>query len=266
MSPLTKALVVIVSLLTCVQVALVVPFVAKVDDYKAKLSEKDSQYQEQRAKAQTKDSLLAEARAKLAARDEAGNAQLAAANQANQQLQMQLRDATSRASKAEASVSTLTAKLGELEQSLAKSTSITGESLAAADSLRRELAETQTRRREVEGSLDTARAELEQAVRQVQYYQEKLIAADVQAAGGAAPSLADAVEGKVTQVVDKNGRLFIEINLGSADGLVQGAELIVSRDELVGLVVVTEVASNTAVARIDSMKLVPAVGDIVFSG
>lgn len=288
MSILTKLFVVLVSVLSILLVALVVPFVANTENYKAlrdadaaKLASAMQTAQERQAEIvglQTRAAETTEAhRAALAERD----TQIAMLTQKLADAEMRAESQQTRLSKMEADLARLTAAEQQHAQFLAAQEAELKARREADVEQKTRLIQSADRINELAGQNE----QLQQAVRR---FREELQArteerdtlasqiqrlpADVRASLSAesASGVFEAqtlLQAQVTEVQQFSGQTFAQINIGANDGVAQNMKFIIHRgDTYLGDLVITLVDDRAAAGVIRMAQGAVQVGDSVRSG
>ncbi|MEM1097208.1 MAG: hypothetical protein AAGH92_00330 [Planctomycetota bacterium] len=272
MSPLTKAFVVLVTVLSILLVTLVVPFVAQVDDLKAERDAFDaiaSASQVTISDLQSQVTTLREGRAANEANLQATIRQLesdlatAKGNETNLQAQL---------AKASAESDAIRATIVSMNEADKTKTALLETTLGQVNDTQGKLVERSTENTQLiarNNQLEADRAALENQTRslreQLQALNEEVATLEqaVVAAGGSIPEAGAAVAvvptstepvyGAVTgQGVIPGGKTLVQLNIGSADGVVAKQRFVAFRgnDELVANLEVQSVDASESVAVI----------------
>lgn len=276
MNALTKAFVVVVTILSVVLVALVVPFAARVPDYAQQFKEMEQDRDTQLAKAQQTAadvrSAIAEAGTDIAAAQETIaklTAELGQANNANKVLQTQLEQSRVTVSQASAGLEIaardneqksqqITKQAELIQQQLGQIADLSSQrgdlsqSLIEARANIRRLSDNYMRIQEENKSLNQQllerTADLKKAKDALAGYVddvEETIATNVQPQGGIK------IEGSVTGIDEAQGITFVQVNVGKRDLVKQGMKFTVSRgDEWIGNIVIDVVDTAEAVGKL----------------
>jgi hypothetical protein len=287
---LTKVFVVLVTLLSILLVALVVPFVANVDDLQNDLAQQTTLRQAAEASA-------ADAKAKLLEAQEKSGATLASLNETIKQVQTE-RD------KLQGDIVAVRAELAR-EKADKQALNATVEAMTTGDRSKTELlnvyntqlqdaqtkvVEQATRLTELQdrvNELSSQAAALQTSVRRLTEQkaaatqQVAALTSQVEGAGltpvtvatassTQAPSITPSapVYGKVTGLrAAPSGDQLVELNIGRSDGIGQGARLLVYRgtSDLVAVLEVRSADEGVAIASVQSIKSSIQVGDNVVS-
>jgi hypothetical protein len=268
LSPLTKALVLIVTILAVVLVALIVPFAAKVDNWKERYQQETSA----RAAAEQKASLTQNDIQAMAAANQRQttqlNQQLASLQQqvltltsARQQAEVSLIEARSARERAEADMRALTA-------SSERATSLATKLTEQTQQLQDRLVTQQTRNIELADRNAALMSETATLTRQVRRLRETMLAMEDQnrqlttrlAQAGISdrdlasqtPVLPSAdISGQIMRVDNVADTTLVLVNLGTRDGVSENMKFMVYRgDEFVGNLLIETVDVDNAAGRI----------------
>ncbi len=290
MSPLTKVFVVLVTLLSILLVALVVPFVANVDDLKKEMAQTSTLLQAAQTAAESAKAELLESKEKV-------DTTIAGLNQTITQIQTE-RD------KLQGEAVAVRAELAR-EKADKQALSATVEAMTTNESTKTELlsvyntqlqsAQTKvvdqaTRLTELEdrvNELTSQGAALQTNIRRLiernasSTQEVAALTQQIEGLGATPVSVASAVAqqaptvttsepiyGRVTGMrAASSGDQLVELNVGRADGIGQGTRLLVYRgtSELVAVLEVRSADEGVAVASIQSIKSAIQVGDNVVS-
>ncbi len=281
MSPLTKAFVVLVTLLSILLVALVVPFVANTDDLRGRITELEGSLAASEAVARSKTAQVAQLQEGSSAdvallnkqiSDQLGeNARLI---QTVTTLEAQVKEANSKVDKLGASSVLAQNSINQITALLDNRTAALTDAQATNVALRTENAQLIQRNNELDSQVTGLN-------RSVRLLREQLADVQGQLAGGGSAAAAHAsaspattapsaeVLGQVTgvQPVDE-GVTFIQLNIGANDQVAANTKLIIYRDgsQLVGTATIKSVDETVSVARVDSAQSNVRVGDAVVTG
>lgn len=278
MSPLTKALVLLVTVLSIVLVALVVPFVANTDDLEGQISALETKVASANAAAQkakadlaSLEANLSEGQSELQRRVEGllgDNTQLTSANAA---LEGQLKEAQAGVDKLGASLALMTSTQEQLTALLDQSTSSLEISQGSNVELKKENAQLAQRNNDLD-------AQVTGLTRTVRSQNEKIVDLQEQLNGGAFRGPDDGsrgaglnipeVRGAVTGTQQIDDIILISVNVGANDQITQGTQFTVYRgeDQYVGRATVMSVDETASVARVDATRQPIRRGDGVITG
>lgn len=276
MSPLTKALVLLVTILSIVLVALVVPFVAQTDDLNAEISGLETKVSVAEAAALKAGNDKAELQKALA---DAGTDQSEAINslrtdntkltQTVTTLEAQVKESNSQVDKNITTISLMSATQDQLTQLLEDRNSIVSDSQASNVKLKTEAAQLV----QANNDLD---AQVTGLTRTVRLLNEKVVDLQEQLAGGAAGSttttalvdLGKEIQASVTGIEKVGDMTFAELNVGSNDSVSPNTKFVFFRngDQFVGTATTLSVDETVSVVKIDSAKTAVVVGDNAMTG
>lgn len=277
MSPLTKALVLLVTILSIVLVALVVPFVAQTDDLNAQISGLETKVSVAEAAALKAGNDKADLQKALA---DAGTDQSEAINslrtentkltQSVTTLEAQLKEANSQVDKNITTISLMSATQDQLTQLLEDRNTIVSESQASNVKLKTEAAQLV----QANNDLD---AQVTGLTRTVRLLNEKVVDLQEQLAGGGAAGsattaragdLGKEIQASVTGIEKVGDITFAELNVGSNDSVGPNTKFVFFRngDQFVGTATILSVDETVSVAKIDSAKTAVLVGDNAMTG
>lgn len=289
MSPLTKAFVVLVTVLSVLLVALIVPFVARTQDANTRIRELEAQVQTANQTAALRQGEV------TTVMDQLASLQSQFANERNA-MNSQLVTAQSQRDQAQADLAKERAERVDLRTSLARLTAAAEQDAALLSTLRNEL---NTGREEVVTvrgqniqladravELESSLAASERAVRslreQMMAMQQQLAVYDNvlaanpelrphfeggQQTGGTGTPTTTPVQGQVTTVQGDARNQFVQVDLGSNDGIQQGNRLMVARGrDFVATVVIEQVNPDASAGRVILSQQPVQQGDSVFGG
>lgn len=276
MSPLTKAFVVLVTVLSILLVALVVPFVAKTGTLTDEISTLQTQVQVANAAATT---AKAE-QTRLLAAQAGGNADLEAAvntlRSENLRLAQQLATATAGEQQAANELSKASATKTIMAQSSDRLTELVQNRTTALSEAQNQLVTVKTQNAQLIQQNNELDAQVNTLTASLRLMKERLAGA----VGGPAASsytgassarAADnskAIRGNVSDVESTNGITLIQINVGANDGLTPGSKVLIYRgsDSYIATAVIDSVDGNVSVARVAQANGSIQAGDSVLAG
>lgn len=279
MSPLTKALVLLVTVLSIVLVALVVPFVANTDDLEGKITALETQKSGAEASARAANAKLVSLEAMLSESD-ADRQRTIAQLQGERttlasrvdELEGKLKGAVSNADKLGASLALLGESQKQLTELLDGRTTALGEAQSANVDLKREIAQLAQRNDELDNQVNsltrTTRAQKEQITDLVGQVSDGGAAIE-RTGGGVGPAPAPEVRGAVTGAQQLDNEItLIQLNVGANDGVSPGTQFVVytGNNDYVGRATVQTVDETVSVAKVDSAQRRVRAGDGVISG
>lgn len=275
MSPLTKALVLLVTILSIVLVALVVPFVAQVDDLNAEISDLQTQVQVANAAAARDGSENDLLKAQLAKTDTSKDKEIIALRtevtektQERATLEAQLKESTSQVDKHVNTITLMSATQDQLTALLQDRNALVSESQASNVKLKTEAAQL------IQANNDLV-AQVEGLTRTNRLQSEKIVDLQEQLAGGTpgtgpgpGPGLAPEIRGSITGIERVDDITFASLNVGSNDAISPNTKLVLFRngDQFVGTATIMSVDETVSVAKIDSAKMDVVVGDNAMTG
>ena len=278
MSPLTKAFVVLVTVLSILLVALVVPFVAKTGTLTDEISSLNTQVQVAEAAAT---SATAE-KTRLLAEQSGGNAELqAAANtlrSENLRLAQQLATATAGQQQAANEMAKASATKTIMAQSGERLTELVQDRTQALTAAQNELVTVKTQNAQLVQQNNELDAQVNTLTASLRLMQERLADASSGATAstysgtGSARSSdsSKAIRGNVSDVESTDGITLIQINVGGNDGLIPGSKVLIYRgsDNYVATAIVNTVDGNVSVARVSQIQDNDTIraGDSVLAG
>lgn len=290
MSPLTKVFVVLVTVLSVVLVALVVPFVANTENYKAKLAVAQSDRDAAAARAKG----LETAAGIAAERDAERVANLVNENRLlttqRNEYANKLGDISSSLSSERASKGKADADVSRLSASNAQLTSITAALQTELSLRRKENEEKQATAiaqadqiRDLEGAKETLSRQVRSLQQQVVAVQDRSKTLEDAMArldpstraqimggeqtGGPEFEASTPILGKITAVQRVAEDTFVQINVGKNDGVQANMKFLVHRgNQFLGTLVITTVDGRAAAGRLRLSQGDIVAGDAVLSG
>ena len=293
MSPLSKAFVVVVTVLSVLLVALVVPFVAKTQNYKQQLgaAENRAAAADQRARsAQSEISLLQskESEQLIGLNDQVAN--LTAINSQLQQDNAGLRD---QVAQQQAEMAARNAELASFAASTKQQAQLLEAITNELNTSRSKLVALQTQVIELSDRNNELNAQLDGFARQVRQFKENSVAAEQRAEQleSAIAKLPDDIRipiidtsggtgttgrivpdvpivGNVTLIEDLGGGLtLVQVDVGSKDGVEKDMEFLVHRGEMfLGTLVIEKVDTSDSAGRLDLIAGAINKGDSIYAG
>lgn len=289
MSPLTKTFVVLVTILSVLLVALVVPFVANTQDLRAQVNELEGELstaQLQARNAQNRlDAMRSQESQRIAdLRDENRQleSQIANLEQRVASLQQDLQDARTRNQQLAGSFDVLSAEASQLTQINESKTNQLADAREKLVDQQRRVIELTNRTAELESSLDTQTRQVRRFKEQYQQSRDRSAqlearwaqvpdAAKQQITGEDGPPIstpAEPIAGNVTGV-DKpsEGVTLVQVDIGENDNVRQNMRFLVHRGErYLGTLVIDRVDADQAVGRMKLQKGPVKQGDSVYAG
>lgn len=278
MSPLTKALVLLVTILSIVLVALVIPFVARTDDLNAQIKDLQTRVSVANAAAAKADGDKAALQEQLAKSDDQLSGDLRDLRSENEKLtqtvttlEAQVKESNSQATKLGTTISLMTATQDQLTNILQNR----NEALAEAQSSNVDYQKQNAQLAQANNDLD---AQVTGLSRTVRLLNEKVVDLQGQLAGGAAgpggdggpvgPGTTAEIRGSITGVQNIDDITLISLNVGANDAVSPNTKFVIFRngDQFVGTATIKSVDETVSVARIDSSKGPIRVGDNAMTG
>jgi myosin heavy subunit len=291
LSVLTKVFVVLVTVLSVLLVALIVPFVANTQNYRQLYESAQSQARGAEVKA-------ASVQAEINAAQEANALRVAELNNKNQQLtatintlQTDLADARANGAKsasdlaklqadvsrlsaaANTSASLLDATRSELSQWREKAVAADTQLIQRADrinqleSTNETLVRSVDRLREQMTALQEQSKELEKLWASVPESVRQQVTGQTASADGGEVASTVAIRGQVTKVETMDDTTFVQLNVGSNDGVRPNMKFLVHKgDQFVGTVMVSAVDANASAGRVTLAQGTITAGDAVLTG
>ncbi len=289
MSPLTKAFVVLVTVLSVALVALVVPYVAQTEDFNAEIKRLEG-------KAAAADQSARIAEQEKSAVQEKVSEESALLNQRITTLTKEMSDLRTQADEAKKSVLLSDRKVQQLESELSRFSAAAEQdanllTVTTADlkQTRQALVDAQTKLVQLGDRNNELESQRDSLTRQVRRLGEKMVSleqgnvelrgllAKVPEQYRQAISTGEAAEvaiestvsiaGTITDVEDAAGTQLVQVDVGSKDGVEANMKFLVHRDDqYVGTFVVDRVESAIAAGRITLSKSQVQSGDQIYSG
>lgn len=277
MSPLTKAFVVLVTILSILLVALVVPFVANTDALNDQVAELKNEVRSAEASARLKETEAATARAAQISDVETLQTRITSLLGDNAELKQAAAAKVADLKKAENQVESLTASQAILSESLNRTAELLSSRTTLLEqfqtknvSLNQQNAElVQTNNllaAQVSGLNEASRTLTEQLVEANERIENLMLVGpggDPPPPGPTAKVLAS-----VTNIQDVNGIKIVQFNVGANDQIKMNDIFVIYRngDELVGTAAVKSVDQNASVAQLQTITQPVRVGDSAMSG
>lgn len=286
---LTKAFVVLVSVLSVVLVALVTAYVAAQDDLRAELNQ-------QRQQLEARDATIAQQQARLNNLEQQHSEQLNNLRNERNALVNEVDRLEGQVSEAESALSEEKARIAELEASVARlsaaGTQNAGLLEQLNDELQRRREEAVVRQRQIIESTDRI-AELESEVsaytREVRRQREQMAAMQedrreleerwdrvpesirVQITddptGETVAQAPHPIMGQITAVRESGDELLVQVNVGDRDGVLENLPFMVYRgDEFIGMLMIEQVDTNASVGRMTLIQGQVEAGDRIYVG
>ncbi len=281
MSPLTKAFVILVTILSILLVALVIPYVANTDDLRGQIGELEAEVQSAKASAKVSAQETADLRQNQAADDQQLQQRLTDLLAENTDLRNQVNAIQGDYAKAQDHIASLTASQQIVNESLNRTaellqsrTSLLEESQGSNVQLNRQIAELVTANSDfaaqVDGLTQTNRIlqeQLAEANRQLTMLAEgRQQGGGEDGLGGGGSSEAPVnVQGSVTAVEEVGGIKLVQLNIGRNDNITENTRVALYRgsgnNTLVGLAEIRSVDDNVSVGQMLNEQRAPQAGD-----
>jgi hypothetical protein len=294
LSVLTRFFVITVTLLSVALVAVVVPFVAKTEDYRSKVTEAENQRVRAEITARLRDAEVAQVQERVSKK-------LTDMSFQNQQMTSEVARLQEELNTSRALLATAKAENANNGANLAHLSASHEQFALIVESMRKELnerrgqaLEQQKKIIELADESDRLKAELDSLTRQVRQYQETTVALEDRNAdlekmlGRLDPAIRQQIEGQdvagatnrpfmpdylidgqVTKIARLDDETFVELNIGSNDGVEKNMKFRIHRgDDFIANLVVTVVdidACSGRVVLVDDGQQV-TVGDSVQTG
>lgn len=285
MSALTKAFVVLTTILSVLLVALVVPFVARTQNFQDQVRSLEQQRTVAEQTARQRQLDLQNVVDQLGAQQQQSQQQVADLNAQIRTLQTQLQDERTKAQ-------TERAQLADLRASLTRFGAAAEQDAALLQTLRNELNSSREELVQVRGrNIELAdrgvelQSQLDAYDREVRRLRERMVGLqeEVQAmtgviesnpelreqlaSGESAPTQAPEVRGQVTAVQEAGDATLVSVDLGSADGIQEGNRLMVARgQEFLGTLQIDTVRESEAAGRMVLQQGTVQQGDTIYGG
>ena len=290
MSPLTKAFVVLVTLLSILLVTLVVPFVASVDNLREEATAAKDRASAASASINSLKADLLTARETIEAKEAAQNTALNQLQSQVSQLQGQNSSLTAQVAQAKADAQSTQALLETYAENDRTKTTLIDGYVARIETLQQKLVDRTTENTQLVDRNNALTNEVGQLFRSVRKLREQtitfqeeiarltatLVAADIDIPSDdvQVPVVAsgEPIYGQITALqTTTGGKELVEINLGSSDGIVAKQQFVAYRltgggqEELVGRLEIMSVDESVAVAAVVNRQQAIQTGDFVVS-
>lgn len=289
MGVLTKVFVVLVTVLSVVLVALIVPFVANTENYKQRLDDAQNARAAAENLAQMRQQELNDAQDK-----ESQEVTLLKAQANNLVTQMQL--LSQQLAESEAKAQSESRKLAQYEADWSRLTAANQQHAQITKDLQQELKERrekmvdqQTRMIQLADRNNELESQLGALTRQVRRVHEKLTHLQEQNADlerklaqlppqwqarilsedtAAAPFVPETpIRGQITRVEQIDDETFVEVNVGTNDGVATNMKFLVHRgSQFLGSLVITNVDVQSSAGRMQLLQGQVAIGDAILTG
>ncbi|BAM03207.1 hypothetical protein [Phycisphaera mikurensis] len=278
MSPLTKAFVVLVTLLSILLVTLVVPFVAGVSDLQQELTIEQQKSRSAEVTASNLSDRLVAAESAQAGLQQSLNETISDLESRNAEVAAERNDLRARLAAAQTGQQEMQATLAALSENDRTKTQLLDTYAGKLEEAQQSLVEQSRRNAELTDRTNELSNERTQLTRSVQRLKERstelseqlaaassaLASAGVEVPEAAASGLAAApvpagerIFGQVTGIEDATGgRVLVQMNIGASDGVRNGQRFVAFRgdDQLVGTLEVRSVDDTVSVASVVSQQ------------
>ena len=282
LSPLTKAFVILVTILSILLVALVIPYVANTDDLQGQIGELEAEVQSANAAAKVAAQDAADLRQNQAADDKQLQQRLTELLAENTDLRNQVNATQGDYAKSQDRIDSLTASQQIVNESLNRTaellqsrTSLLEESQGSNVQLNRQIAELVTANSDfaaqVDGLTQTNRIlqeQLAEANRQLTTLAEGRQQSGGDGGPGGGQGAAGGsvnVQGSVTAVEEVGGIKLVQLNIGRNDNITENTRVALYRgsgnNTLVGLAEIRSVDDNVSVGQMLNEQRAPQAGD-----
>ncbi|MEE9404312.1 MAG: hypothetical protein V3V20_05435 [Algisphaera sp.] len=280
MSPLTKAFVVLVTLLSVLLAALVIPFVAKTDNLTNEISTLTSQLSVAEASARSANA----EKTLLVTQQSSGNAELDAAvatlRSENLRLSQQVASASANEQDAKNKVDKLGASMSLSNQSVTQLTSLLENRTTVLSSAQDEIVTVKTQNAQLVQQNNELDSQVNTLTATIRNMQERMVDASATASnasssassytghGATSIDTTNAVRGRVSGIDSSEGITLIQINIGSNDGVRTNSKLLIYRgsNNYIGSATISKVDGNVAIARVTQAKGSIQAGDSILAG
>lgn len=289
MSPLTKAFVVLVTVLSVLLVALVVPYVAQTEDYSSQIASLKSEVASAKESARLNQQELSAVQARMAEQADRHSQQVENLTVERTRLQTERDDAKAAATAEKRKLDQLEAELSRFSAASVQDANLLTITTADLKLTRENLVDAQTklvqlgdRNNELESQRDSLNREVRRLGEQMvsleqdnvslrgllakvpeQYRQEISTGQAAQVAFSANTPIA----GTITDVQAAAGTQLVQVDVGSKDGVEANMKFLVHRnDQYVGTFVVDRVESAVSAGRMVLSKGEVRSGDQIYTG
>lgn len=289
MSPLTKAFVVLVTVLSVLLVALVVPYVAKTEDFSGQIKGLESQLATAQQSARTSQQEVSAMQERLAEQSSLQSQQINDLTQERIRLQTERDDAKAQAMQEQRKLAQLDAELSRLSAAAVQDANLLTITTADLKETRQSLVDAQTKLVQLGDRNNELESQRDSLTRQVRRIGEKMVSLEqdnvelrgvlarvpaqyrqqISTGEGAQPATeaATPIAGTITDVQSAAGTQLVQVNIGSRDGVETNMKFLVHRDEqYVGTFVVDRVEAAASAGRMILNKGEVRSGDQVYTG
>ncbi|MEZ6190868.1 MAG: hypothetical protein R3C45_06200 [Phycisphaerales bacterium] len=289
MSPLTKAFVVLVTVLSVLLVALVVPYVAKTEDFSGQKKALESQLATAQASARTSQQEISAMQERLNEQSALHSQQITNLTAERARLQTERDDAKAQAMQEARKLQQFEAELSRLSAAAVQDADLLTITTSDLKETRQALVDAQTKLVQLGDRNNELESQRDSLTRQVRRIGEKMVSLEqgnvelravlarvpaqyrqqVSTGDGAAPAqeAATPIAGTITDVQSAAGTQLVQVNIGSRDGVEANMKFLVHRDsQYVGTFVVDRVEAAQSAGRMTLTKGEVRSGDQVYTG
>ncbi len=289
MSPLTKAFVVLVTVLSVLLVALVVPYVAKTEDFSGQKKALESQLATAQNSARTSQQEISAMQERLNEQSALHSQQITNLTAERARLQTERDDAKAQAMQEQRKLQQFEAELSRLSAAAVQDADLLTVTTADLKETRQSLVDAQTKLVQLGDRNNELESQRDSLTRQVRRIGEKMVSLEqgnvelravlarvpaqfrqqISTGEGAAPAqeAATPIAGTITDVQSAAGTQLVQVNIGSRDGVEANMKFLVHRDDqYVGTFVVDRVEAAQSAGRMTLTKGDVRSGDQVYTG
>lgn len=289
MSPLTKAFVVLVTVLSVLLVALVVPYVAKTEDFSGQKKALESQLATAQNSARTSQQEISAMQERLNEQSALHSQQITNLTAERARLQTERDDAKAQAMQEARKLQQFEAELSRLSAAAVQDANLLTITTADLKETRQALVDAQTKLVQLGDRNNELESQRDSLTRQVRRIGEKMVSLEqgnvelravlarvpaqfrqqISTGEGTAPAseAATPIAGTITDVQSAAGTQLVQVNIGSRDGVEANMKFLVHRDDqYVGTFVVDRVEAAQSAGRMTLTKGDVRSGDQVYTG
>jgi len=289
LSPLTKAFVVLVTVLSVLLVALVVPYVAKTEDFSGQKKALESQLATAQNSARTSQQEISAMQERLNEQSALHSQQITNLTAERARLQTERDDAKAQAMQEQRKLQQFEAELSRLSAAAVQDADLLTVTTADLKETRQSLVDAQTKLVQLGDRNNELESQRDSLTRQVRRIGEKMVSLEqgnvelravlarvpaqfrqqISTGEGAAPAqeAATPIAGTITDVQSAAGTQLVQVNIGSRDGVEANMKFLVHRDDqYVGTFVVDRVEAAQSAGRMTLTKGDVRSGDQVYTG
>lgn len=289
MSPLTKAFVVLVTVLSVLLVALVVPYVAKTEDFSSQKKSLESKLATAEERARTSQQEISAMQERLNEQSALHSQQITNLTAERARLQTERDDAKAQAMQEQRKLQQFEAELSRLSAAAVQDANLLTITTADLKETRQALVDAQTKLVQLGDRNNELESQRDSLTRQVRRIGEKMVSLEqgnvelravlarvpaqfrqqISTGDGAVPpsEAATPIAGTITDVQSAAGTQLVQVNIGSRDGVEANMKFLVHRDDqYVGTFVVDRVEAAQSAGRMTLTKGDVRSGDQVYTG